>query len=77
MKNYWSNWNAMRIIRLALGIIIIVQGILNREWIFVALGGSLALMPLLNVGCCAGSACNTPMKNSDRRPKEVPYQEIK
>lgn len=66
----------MRIIRLALGVIIIVQGILNREWIFVILGGLFSLMPLLNVGCC-GAACSTPMKKSNAEMEEIHYEEVK
>ena len=45
MDNYLKNWNFMRLLRLALGIIIMVQGALSKEWIFVAMGALLTLMP--------------------------------
>lgn len=54
-----KNWNFMRIVRLVIGIVIIVQGIEYNEWMFVVLGGLFALMPLLNIGCCSTGNCST------------------
>jgi len=78
MKNYLSNWNLMRVIRLALGIIIIMQGVDAQQWMLVGLGGLFTLMPLLNVGCCGITACNT---NYSRRKSnnltEITCEEVK
>lgn len=71
MKNYLRNWNFMRVLRLAMGIFVVVQGFLNKEWIFVILGGLFSLMPLLNVGCCA------PRQNHKNEQDEIHYEEIK
>lgn len=67
----------MRVLRLALGIFIIVQGIQTKEWLFVALGGLFSLMPLLNIGCCGASGCNTPVRKSNGKNEEVSYEEIR
>jgi hypothetical protein len=77
MKVYLRNWNFMRLLRLALGIFIIVQGIQTKEWLFVALGGLFSLMPLLNIGCCGASGCNTPVSKSNKKVEEISYEEIK
>lgn len=78
MKNYLSNWNLMRIIRLILGIVIIAQGFQAHQWMFVALGGLFTLMPLFNVGCCSTAGCGT--NYSSRKPtgtEDITYEEVK
>ena len=77
MKEYLKNWDLMRVLRLALGIIIIVQGVQAKEWLFVALGGLFSLMPLLNIGCCGASGCNTPVSKSSKKIEDITYEEIK
>lgn len=59
----------MRVLRLALGIFIIVQG--------VVAGVMFSLMPLLNIGCCGASVCNTPIRKGNRNIEDVSYEEIK
>ena len=75
-QKIFSNWNAMRAIRLAIGIYIVVQSIQTQEWMFVALGGLFTLMPLLNIGC-SGGACSTPISKGDNKTEDVTYEEIK
>lgn len=78
MKNFLSNWNFMRIIRLVLGIAVIIQGIVLAEWMFIVLGGFFSLMPLLNIGCCGATGCNTrPQKNSRNITEDIIYEEVK
>lgn len=67
----------MRVIRLALGIIIIMHGFQTKEWLFVVLGGLFSLMPLLNVGCCGTSGCNTPLRKRNEKTEDITYEEIK
>lgn len=67
----------MRVLRLALGIFIIVQGVQTKEWLFVALGGLFSLMPIMNIGCCGASGCNTPIRKSNRTTEDVSYEEIR
>jgi len=77
MNDYLRNWNFMRVLRLALGIFVIVQGVQAKEWMFVALGGIFSLMPLLNIGCCGVSGCNTPIRKSNENTEDITYEEIK
>lgn len=76
-----SRWNLMRLIWLALGIFIIIQGIVTREWIFAIMGGLFALMPLLNIGCCGAAGCNTVNRGmlgarSAGKTTEISYEEV-
>lgn len=75
-KRILSGWNFMRVIRLALGIFIVVQGIVTNEWTYVILGGLFALMPLLNIGCCGASGCNVPVAKSPKPSTDITYEEV-
>lgn len=77
MRNYLMNWNFMRVLRLALGIFIMVQGIMAKEWLLVGLGGLFSLMPLLNMGCCGVSGCNTPIPQNNKKIEDITYEEVR
>lgn len=78
MKNIFANWNFMRVLRLALGLFIAIQGFMTMEWLFIALGGLFILMPLMNTGCCSGARCNTPSEvNKDKQTEDLSFEEIK
>lgn len=66
----------MRVLRLALGIFIIGQGIVAKDWTFIALGGLFSLMPLLNVGCCSVSGC-MPIRKNNGNIEDVSYEEVR
>lgn len=57
MKAILQRWNFMRIIRLVLGIIILIQGIISKEVSTIVLGIVFAAMPVFNIGCCSGNSC--------------------
>ena len=78
MKNYLSNWNFMRIIRLVLGIIVVIQGVEARQWMLVAMGGLFTLMPLFNIGCCSTDGCSTAYRaRKNTETKDITYEEVK
>ena len=77
MKNYLEGWNVMRLLRLILGLIIIVQGIRGNDWSFILLGSLFSLMPIFNVGCCGASGCNTSYVKTNKNIKEVTYEEVR
>lgn len=70
-----KSWGWMRVVRLILGIIIVVQGIMMREWLYMILGGFFTLFAIMNVGCC-GTSCTVPRK-SDTTNKPVTYEEVR
>ncbi len=77
MKSYLKNWNMMRVLRLALGIFIIVQGIMAKEWLLAGLGGLFSLMPLMNIGCCGVSGCSTPVSRTRKKMEDISYEEVR
>lgn len=67
----------MRLLRLVLGIIVIVEGVHNGEALYFVLGGMLVLMALANAGCGGAGGCTvdtsrTPVKEQ----KEIVYEEV-
>ncbi|MGN7818918.1 hypothetical protein ACTJJB_02245 [Chitinophaga sp. 22536] len=77
MNNYLKHWNFMRTLRLALGILIIVQGIIAKEWLLAGLGGLFSLMPLMNTGCCGVSGCSTPIPRNNKKTEDITYEEAR
>jgi hypothetical protein len=60
-----SGWHLARWIRLALGIILLVQAIDTREYFFGAIGLLLLYQALTNTGCCATGAWTVPPAKSN------------
>ena len=70
------NWNFMRFFRLALGIAIIVQAAIAKDWMIGLMGLIFTAMPLFNMGCCSTGACATPVKKDIELKKEITYEEV-
>ncbi len=82
MKNrFLRGWNFQRGLRLVIGIVIVVQSILVKEWLMAGLGGLFTLMPIFNVGCCGGSACcEMPSEKTQKfetQNNDITYEEIR
>jgi hypothetical protein len=77
MRNYLRNWGFMRVLRLALGIFIIVQGVVVGDWLFVGAGVLFSLMPIMNMDCCSASGCNTPVSKSRKKVGDITYEEVR
>ena len=76
MKQWIQSWNLMRLLRLAMAIAIIYQGIDLQQRLFVGIGVLLALMPLFNIGCCGTNGCSVP-RNQSKNNRETTFTEIK
>jgi hypothetical protein len=72
----FSNWNFMRFLRLGLGIFIIVQSIMAKDWTMGILGLLFTAMPVFNIGCCGTGGCNTPTKKTFETTKDISYEEV-
>ncbi|MBL0359299.1 MAG: hypothetical protein IPP72_21635 [Chitinophagaceae bacterium] len=72
------NWNIFRFLRLALGIAILVQGILARDYLFSFAGLLFTLLALFNAGCCATGGCYTEEKkdSNSTTTKDIIYEEV-
>ncbi len=71
-----SNWNFMRFVRLGLGIAIIVQSVLIKDWTMGIIGVLFTSMPVFNIGCCGVGGCAAPVKKSNETTKDITYEEV-
>lgn len=78
MKNtILSNWNFIRFFRLGLGIFIIVQSVIAKDWAMGLLGILFTMMPVFNIGCCGVGGCAvTPAKRTSETTKDINYEEM-
>jgi hypothetical protein len=75
-QNILSNWNFMRLFRLALGIVIIVQAVYVHDWTMGILGILFTAMPIFNIGCCGVGGCATPVQKQTKTTKDISYEEV-
>ncbi len=77
MKHILNGWHFARWIRLFIGLYILIQGIMDSQWWFAALGLLFTLMPVFNVGCCGGSCATSASSQSMDNRVGVIYEEVK
>ncbi len=72
-----SSWNFMRFLRLGLGIFILIQAVIVKDWTMGFLGIMFTLMPVFNVGCCGAGGCAAPpAKGISESTKDITYEEV-
>ena len=80
MKKILSGWNFLRLLRLALGVLIFINGVATAQWIVAGLGALFAGLAIANIGCCGTGACYTiPSKKQELNNHDSPviFEEIK
>lgn len=78
MKTLLQGWHFARILRLILGVIIIVQGVILHETAYALMGGLLSLMAVVNVGCCGPAGCSVPTKSKSQSTSQpIEFEEMK
>lgn len=70
MKAILNNWSVMRAIRLTIGIIALVQSVIQRDITLGILAGFLLLTAMANIGCCGTNNCSVNFNNS-KKEKEI------
>lgn len=79
LQTLLRNWTAMRLIRLVLSIIIIVQSVTANDTAMAFAGVFLLLMAVANIGCCGANGCATPSYkkiDADKKDQPVTYEEV-
>lgn len=73
-----SNWNLFRVIRVALGILIVTQGVIAFDTFSIVLGGVFSAMALFNFGCCGVNGCATDYSSNAtiNSVEEISYEEV-
>lgn len=78
IQNITKNWNIFRVLRLALGIFLMTEAIRTGAWFMTLFAAVMIIMPLLDIGCCAGGNCAVPDRKAESgKVQEVEYEEIK
>jgi len=72
----FRNWNFIRVLRLAMGIAIVVQGVMAKEVLFGIAGILFTGMAVFNMGCCAAGNCAAPPVKDKSVSKEIQYEEV-
>jgi hypothetical protein len=69
-------WKLQRIIRLILGGVILMQGLVRGETIYLLAGGVIGLMAILNPRCCVTGGCSIKPRGKLEMKKEIVYEEV-
>ncbi len=75
MMKLLVGWNVFRIIRLLIGMIALVQGIIQKEGLMLLAGSWILFSALFNKGCCGPAGCSVPASKQHAN-KEVDYEEV-
>lgn len=81
-ERIFTGWTFQRVLYFLLGAIVMVQGIVDGQWIGVLFGGYFASMGLFAFGCAAGNCYtgNNTINNEQKSTsaiQDVEYEEIK
>lgn len=73
-----SGWTSLKIIRVALGVLILSSSISSGEISGIILGSVFTLFSLFTDGvCCAGGSCYTTVKkNNSKTTENIEYEEL-
>jgi len=74
MNNLLKNWNAARVIRLMIAIVITIFSFVSKDYIFLWLAGLFFLQSIFNLSCCACGTSNCSSE-ADNKRKEI-YKDI-
>ncbi len=73
-----TQWNLMRIIRLAAGLFLAVQAVQLHDVLAGFISAILLFQAFTNTGCCGVSGCAVPSSTKTSNPdQEIQYEEIK
>ena len=82
-QRLFTNWHLMRIFRAAIGIMMLVMGIQNKDWAIGLFSIFFLYQAVTDTGCCGSQGCYNPpgRVNKDiahtEQTEEVEYEEIK
>ena len=76
-ETFFSNWNFMRLVRLALGIVAGIQAIEFHDTLLGFLSVFLLFQSLTNTGCCGSAGCAVPRSKKVEKDQEIQFEEIK
>lgn len=73
-----QNWGVIRIVRLAVGILMLWNTLADHQLLVGFIGGFLVIQAILNTGCGAGGCGIPPMKKSiTETANDIEYEEVR
>lgn len=81
MQRILTGWTFIRAFYLLIGVFVIVQAVMESQWVGVLLGGYFSSMAVFNYGCAAGACAtgyNRPRMQQQPAPEtlDVEYEEV-
>lgn len=78
MMAFFQSFTLIRVIRLALGSYILADGIIQKDWLFGAIGILLLAQGVFNLGCASGTCAPTSQTlNNVDTSEEIVFEEVK
>jgi hypothetical protein len=73
-----NNWSLIRILRLLMASVILIQAAQTMDLILGLLGGFILYQVVMNVGCCGVSGCAVPSKTEgENLTQDIEFVEVK
>lgn len=73
MLSFLRNVSTIKLVRIALGILLIIQSAFTHDILLGIAGLIFVLMAITNKGCCYA---DRPNKKNNDSPKEIKYEEV-
>lgn len=75
IKSILNNWSVMRGLRLVMGLIALVQAVIQKDLTLGVIAGFLLLTAVANIGCCGSRGCAVDYCNW-KKESEIVYEEL-
>jgi len=77
-QTLFTGWNFMRWLRLAFGVIFMVQAIQMHDALIGLIAGFFLITAISNIGCCGAGRCAAPRQQAMKDEiEEITFEEIK
>ena len=82
-QRLFTNWHLARLFRLGIGIMMLVVGIQNKDWMIGLVSAFFLYQAVTDTGCCGSQRCYTPKIRKTADPigsvqeETIEYEEIK
>jgi hypothetical protein len=81
-ERIFNNWDIVRIMRLAIGLMLLVAGIQSKDWMIGLFSTFFIYQAVTATGCCSAGGCARPPRSvpdheATEGDKHAEYEEIK